>query len=145
MHADTPYCVEARHSSDRCVRLQDGRFHLVRPGPLCHLFHGSEYILASEALADVLRETCADCLDLRRTEVIQVVTGEIFGIYYEVSPHDEFTPADVGRVHASGFHAWHFHRTDLFVSPKVAETISQRGFDDISFSQEFSRFAGAVA
>ena len=145
MRSDIPQSIEARNGSYRCVRLSDGRFHLVKPGPLADLFYGGGHILASEVFAGVLRETCAHCLDLRRTELVQIATGEIFGIYYEVLPHDEFTPDDIDRVPALGFHAWHFQRAHLFVSPTVAEVIRQRGFDDLSFSPGFSRFAGAAA
>ena len=145
MQSEAPQYIEGKNSSHRCVRLRDGRFHLVRPGPLTALFYGGDHILVSEPLAAVLRDTCAHCLELHRTEIVQVASGESFGIYYEVRPHEELTPEDIDRVSASGFHAWHFRRAHLFVSPEVAERIRQRRFDDISFSPGFSRFAGALA
>jgi hypothetical protein len=145
MQSNIPQSIETRDGSYRCVRLTDGRFHLLKPGPLAHLFIGGDHILVSEKFAEVLRETCAHCLDLRRTELVQLATGEIFGIYYEVIPHDEVTPEDVDRVRASGFHVWHFGRANLFVSAAVVEQMQQRGIDGISFSPGFSRFAGAAA
>jgi hypothetical protein len=105
------------------MRLHDGRFQLFKSGPLAHLFHGGDHILVSDAFAAVLRDTCAHCLDLRRTELVQIASGETFGSYDEVIQHDEFTPDDLDTVHASGFHAWHFRRVHLFVSPEVAERI----------------------
>jgi len=109
------------------------------------MFHGGDHIIVSEPFAAVLREACVHCMDLRGTELVQVATGETFGSYFEVLAHDEFTPEDVGTVHASGLHAWHFRREHLFVSPDLAERIRQRGLDGISFSPGFSRFAGAAA
>src|SRR6266516_7432900 len=101
MRSDIPQSIEIRNGSYRCVRLSDGRFHLVKPGPLAHLYYGGDHVLASEAFAGVLRETCAHCLDLRCTELVQIATGETFGNCYEVLPHDEFTPHDADRVRAS--------------------------------------------
>jgi len=144
MKPDVPYFVETKNGSDRCVRLQDGRFHLFWPGPLTNLFYGTDHILVSEAFADVLRDVCVHCLDLRCTELVKAVTGERFGYYYEVLPYDEITPADINSVRASGCHAWHFCRRHLFVSPTVIEYIRQRGIGELSYSLGFSRFAGAA-
>lgn len=142
--SDAPLFVESRQGSGRCVRLQDERFHLIRPGPLAQLFYGNGHILVSEAFAAVLRDTCADCMELRRAEIVQVATGESFGYYYEVLPHDELVPAGVGSVKAAGCHVWHFDRSNLFVSPLVVEHIKQRGIGDLLFSPGFSRFAAAA-
>jgi hypothetical protein len=114
-------------------------------GLLGNLFYGSRYILASEALADLLRSTCASGIDLRSTELVQATNRDTFGIYYEIMPHTEITPENVKRVPATGLHAWHFHQTHLFVSPGLARVIRKQGFEDLSFSPGFSHFAGIDA
>ena len=144
MKPDAPYFVETRNGSGRCVRLQDGRFHLVRPGPLTNLFYGSDHILVSESFADSLRDLCAQCLELQRRELVQIATGERFGYYYEVLPYDEITPTNMSSLHVSGCHAWHFGRSHLFVTPTVIEHIEQRGIGELSYSLGFSRFAVAA-
>jgi hypothetical protein len=141
LQSNVPYCVEAECGADRCVRLQDGRFHIIWTGLLGNLFYGSRYILASEPFADLLRSSCASCLDLRPTELVQATHRDTFGVYYEIMPHAEVTPENVKRVSVSGLHAWHFHQTHLFVSPGLARLIRKQGFDDLSFSPGFSRFA----
>jgi hypothetical protein len=141
LQSNVPYCVEAECGADRCVRLQDGRFHIIWTGLLGNLFYGSRYILASEPFADLLRSSCASCLDLRSTELVQATNRDTIGVYYEIMPHAEVTPENVKRVSVSGLHAWHFHQTHLFVSPGLARLIRKQGFDDLSFSPGFSRFA----
>jgi hypothetical protein len=136
VHSDTPYHVEAKNSSYRCVRLADGRFHLVRPGPLAHLFYGGDHILVSEALAAVLRDTCSHCLDLRRTELVQVATGETFGIYCEVLPRDEFTPEGLDTVRSSGFHAWHFRRCIYLFHRKSQRILDSEDLMTFRFHQD---------
>jgi hypothetical protein len=84
-------------------------------------------------------------LELRRTELVQVATGKLFGTFYEVLARDEFTPQDVERVPETGACAWHFRRSHLFVSTEVAQRIQQQGFYDLTFSPAFSGFAGASA
>lgn len=126
------------------MRLSDGRFHLFADGPMAQMFYGG-HIIVSETFAAVLRDTCAHCLDLRRTELLQIATGKTLAVYYEVLPQDEITPGEVGAVRSSKFHAWHFKREHLFVSPAVAEQIRERGVGGISFSPGFSRFAGTGA
>lgn len=145
MQPNIPQSVGSRQGSFRCVRLSDGRFHLAWPGPLAHLFNGTDHILVSEDLAKVFRETCAHCLDLRRAEIVQVATGESFGIYFEVIAHDTITLETINKVCADGFHVWRFGNRHLFVTPAVADEIRKRGFDGISFSPGFSHFAAATA
>jgi len=145
LQSNVPYCVEAECGADRCARLQDGRFHLIRTGLLGNLFYGSRYILASEPFADLLRSSCDSCLDLRSTELVQATSRDTFGVYYEIMPHAEITPENVKMVSNSGLHAWHFHQTHLFVSPGLARLIRKQEFDDLSFSPGFSRFAGVEA
>lgn len=145
MQSDIPQSVGTRGGYYRCVRLKDGRFHLVKPGPIPHLFFGGDYILASERCAELLRELCAHCLDFRRTEIVQIATGEMFGTYFEVIPHDKITPESISKVSAAGFHAWRFGNKHLFVTQAVAEEIRKRGFNEITFSPGFSHFtAGEI-
>jgi hypothetical protein len=145
MESETPQHIAVKNGMQRCVLLPDGRFHLVTPGPLVDLFYGGSHILVSESLASVLREVCPHCAEFRPTELVQIATGEKFGTYYQVLPHEEFTPEDIESVRTSGPHAWHFRGAHLFVSPKVAAIIRQRGFKELSFSLAFSEFAGAEA
>jgi hypothetical protein len=145
LQPNVPYCVEAECGADRCVRLQDGRFHLMWTGLLGNLFYGSRYILASEPFADLLRSSCVSCLDLRPTELVQATNRDTLGIYYEIMPHTEISPENVKRVPTSGLHAWHFHQTHLFISPQLAQLIRKLGFNDLSFSPGFSCFAGIEA
>ena len=142
MKSDVPQHVTMREGLLRCVRLSDGRFHLVRGGQLVDLFSGGNHILVSETLASVLRTVCAHCIEFRPTELVQIAEGEKLGNYYELLPHHEFTPDD-RDVDASDFHAWHFRQGNLFVSPKVAEILQERGFQDLSFSPGFTEFAGS--
>jgi len=145
LQPNVPHCVEAECGADRCVRLQDGRFHLMWSGLLGNLFYGSRYILASEPLADFLHGACGSCLDLRPTELVQATNRDTFGIYYEIMPHAAITPENVKRVPTSGLHAWHFLQTHLFVSPPLARLLRKQGFPDLTFSPAFSRFAGVEA
>jgi hypothetical protein len=145
MQSDIPQSVGTRGGYFRCVRLRDGRFHLVKPGPIPCLLFGGDYILASESFAELLRELCSHCLDFRRTEIVQIATGEVYGSYFEVIPHDEITPESISKVSAAGFHAWCFGEKHLFVSPAVAEEIRKRGFDEVTFSAGFSHFAAGTA
>jgi hypothetical protein len=141
---ETPQHIAAKDGSFRCVRLRDGRFHLIRPGPLPHLFYGGNHILVSETFAPVFRNTCAHCVDLRCTELVQVATGETLGRYYEVQPHKEILPGNISQVQVSGYHAWHFRHGELFVSPAVVGHIIQQGIAGLSFSPGFSKFAGTA-
>src|SRR5688572_27625395 len=125
-----------------CVRLDDGRFHVVWPGRMGNLFDCGDDILVSEALAAVLRETCSHCVECRATELVQVATGERFGTVYEICPREEITPELIQKVDATGLHAWRFGRAHLFVSPKVAELIRKEAFADLVFSPGFSAFGG---
>jgi hypothetical protein len=145
MQSDMPQSVETRQGYHRCVRLADGRFHLVKPGPLAHLFYCGDSILASETFAELLREMCSHCLEFRRTEIVQIATGERFGTYFEVIANDKITPESIGKVSAVGFHAWRYGSRHLFVTPAVADEIRKRGFDEITFSPGFSDFAAAAA
>src|SRR5215204_5340808 len=142
--AYTPQHVVAKNGTRRCVRLKDGRFHLVQPGPLVPLFSGGNHIVASETFAAVLRETCAHSVDLRETEVVQLATGETFGRYYEVRPHEEIFPENINQVQVSGCHVWHFRHGELFVSPSLAELVRQRGITELIFSPSFTGFAGSA-
>jgi len=134
MQSDKPQLLETRQGYLRCVRLTDGRFHLVKPGPLSHLIYGGDFILASESFAELLRELCSHCMDFRRTEIVQIATGERFGTYFEIIPHDKITPKDIGTISAVGFHAWHYGRRNLYVTHAVADVIQKRGFDEITVS-----------
>jgi hypothetical protein len=145
MQSDIPQSVEPRDGYHRCVRLADGRFHLVKPGPLATLFYGGDSILASETFAGLLRELCSHCLDFRCAEIVQIATGERFGTYFEVLPRDKITPESIRNISAQGFHVWRYGSRHLFVTPAVAEEIQKRGFDDISFSPGFTHFAAAAA
>src|SRR5581483_1523648 len=138
MQSDVPQSVARRQGYHRCVRLADGRFHLFKPGPLAHLLYGGDFILASETFAELLRETCSHCLDFRRTEIVQIATGERFGIYFEIIPYDEIAPESIGKVSTVGFHAWRYGSSDLFVTQAVADEIQKRGFDGITFSPGFT-------
>jgi hypothetical protein len=140
--SDIPVHVGVEPGAAWCVRLDDGRFHVVRAGRMGNLFDGGGDILASEALAGVLRETCSHCVEFRRTELVQVATGERFGTFYEICPREEVTPDLIGKVDATGLHAWRFGRAHLFVSPKVAEGIQKEAFADLVFSPGFSAFGG---
>jgi hypothetical protein len=107
------------------------------------LFYGGDFILASETFAELLRELCAPCLDFRRTEIVQIATGERFGTYFEVTPHDKITPESISTVSSAGFHAWRYGSHQLFVTQAVADAIQERGFDEITFSPGFSHYAAA--
>jgi hypothetical protein len=107
---------------------------------LAPLLFGGDLIAASEAFSAVLQETCAHCLHFRRTELVQVVTGEVFGVYDEVFPKDELSPDNIPLVRAPLLHAWHFQHAYLFVSPDVAAHIRKQGFIGFSFSAGFSQF-----
>jgi hypothetical protein len=139
----TPYNVETKEGSSRCVILEDGRFHLFSSGPLTNLFSGNGNILVSEDFACVLNERCAHCIELRRTELVQIATGQVFGIYYEVKPFDEITPESITTLQVIGCRAWHFNSSYLFVSPMVMEFIKKQGITGLSFSLGFSRFVGS--
>jgi hypothetical protein len=143
MESDAPQHVTVKEGLLRCVRLPDGRFHLVRGGPLVDLFYGGNHVLLSEALASVLRAACAHCAEFRPTELVQVAKGEKLGTYYELLPRDEFTPDDIG-LDASDLHVWHFRGGHVFVSPKVAEILRERGFQNLCFSPAFRNFAGGA-
>ena len=140
--SEVPVHVGAAAGAAWCVRLEDGRFHVVRAGRMRNLFDCGGDILVSEALADVFRETCSHCVEFRTTELVQVATGESFGTVCEICPQEEITPELIGKVDVTGMRAWRFGRAHLFVSPKVAERIRKGAFADLVFSPGFSEFAG---
>src|SRR5688572_26574567 len=103
---EVPVHVGMKPGAAWCVRLDDGRFHVVRAGRMGNLFDCGNDILVSEALAAVLREACSHCVEFRPTELVQVATGESFGTFYEICPREEIAPDGIQKEDASGWHAW---------------------------------------
>ena len=141
-----PFHVWSRESAASCVRLKDGRMHVYRPGSFPDLLDGPEYILASHALADALREACGASMEVAPVEVINVATGEKKSQhYFDILPHEEVTPEAVRTVDATGKRAWHFRKSHLFVTGKVVLELQSAGFTSLQFEPGFRAFCGGVA
>src|SRR4051812_19615807 len=85
-----PFHVTSREPAASCVRLRDGRLHVISGSGFPDLLDGPEYILVSRALADVLRNVCGTSIKVVAVEVINVATGEtITQGHFDVIPHDE--------------------------------------------------------
>jgi hypothetical protein len=137
-------CSHAMNAA-RCVRLQDGRFHVFQAGSFSDLMDGPDYILLSPALAESLRRSCGSSLDIVPAQVIDVRTGRSLAQLLEVRPHEELTPETLRTVDATGSRAWHFRKSHLFVTKQVVLELQQARLGSLQFSPGFTEFAGDVA
>jgi hypothetical protein len=129
----------------QCVRLKDRRLHVWRRGNFPDLLNGPNYILARPALAKVLQTCCASSVEFAPAQVINVQTGRQLAKYYEVLPHDEVTPRTIGNVDSSGVRAWHYRKSYLYVTKRVALELQRRRFRALQYEPGFFGFCGGSA
>ena len=101
------------------VRLNDGRFHVIRRGAAPMFLRASDAILVSGPFADLLRERCASSADFVPAAVVQIVTGESWPGYFECIPHQEITPEEWRNHNIVGDRIWHCGLASLVVSPDL--------------------------
>ena len=128
-----PYSVESTDCFPMsCAKLQDGRFHVYKPGIASNLITGHEFILASEPLATIISKTCQSLVEVQPAVVIRISTGEKWPGYYELKPLQEIDSYKLPD--ASGFQVWHYDHSWLFVSPELMDEIIRSGVTNLSFS-----------
>lgn len=130
---DGPFFV---HSTDGerlgCTRWADGRFHVFERGRFTDLLW-ADYILAVPRLAAVLKQSCGTTLEIKPTQLVNVVTGHVWGEYCEVQPAEELDLQNFRDVERSGRRAWHVRENYLFVTSRVADDLIAAGFDSLTF------------
>ena len=105
------------------VRLNDGRFHVIRRGAAPMFLCASDSMLVSGPFADLLRERCASSADFVPAAVVQIATGESWPSYFECRPHHEVTPEEWRNHNIVGDRLWHWGSTSLLVSPDLIDQI----------------------
>lgn len=130
---DGPFLVR---SSDgdvlRCTRWKDGRFHVFERGPLAELLD-ADFILAIPPLARAIQDACGADIRVTPTQLMNVVTGRIWGDYYEIRPADELVLKRLLTVDRSGRRAWHIGGKHLLVTGLVAAELKAAGFRSLDF------------
>ena len=129
----------------QCYRLKDGRLHLPRRGGFAHLLDGSGYILASPQLAEVLRPACGGALTMVPAQVIDLRTEMKLADYFDVLAPEEVTPETISTINVSGRRAWHFNRSNLFVTKEVVVELLRARIPHLQFTPGFGEFCGAAA
>ena len=127
-----PWLLTSREwNTMRCLKLQDGRFHVYKRGITSSLIEGYEFILASRPLATLIKETCQSLVEVQPVVVMNIATGEEWPDYFELDPLQWIRYPELPD--ASGYQVWHFRRSTLFVSPVLKDEITRSGIADLEF------------
>jgi hypothetical protein len=120
--------------------LSDGAFRFLRFGQISDLFCGPDFILASLDFAAELARLEVGGLSVTS---VKLQAGALCQIdLVELHLNEEITPENISSVDASGTRAWHFRKSNLFVSSLVAAALAERPVGSkLDFSPGFSAFA----
>ena len=125
----------------RCMRLQDGRFHVFESGEPAVLLTGSDFILAQDPILSILKKLCANKAEFKDATVMQTVKETTWSGYCEIIPHEEILPDTIDCIDYSGFNLWRYGRGNLFVSLAVKNELLNSNIKGVSFTPGFSGFA----
>jgi hypothetical protein len=118
-----------------CVRMKDGRFHVFQRGEYRDLLCGSDFILASPRMANVLERCCGEEMRLVPTQLVNAATDTKLADYCEVLPLVEVTTNTIRQLDATGYHVWHYRRQFLVVTKAVAVEFLNSGVSQLHFEK----------
>jgi hypothetical protein len=120
-------------------RLKDGRFQIVRDGPLPDLMTGHRYILASDGLLATLLEFGAE-VTATPAILYHPVSRVESGGYQELHVARGVEPLTAAAMASQGGSLWVYNERHLFVSAALRRRLAER-FRELTFSEGFSEFA----
>jgi hypothetical protein len=124
------------------IRMTETTLHKVRHGSIPPISSGTDHIVVSEQIANLLRGFSSDGSQFIPVSILDVTTGVTLAEHFEVLPHFEIQSSDIFIAPHRGTHMWHYAHRQLFVSGSLRAEIERLKPGEFDFSQGFSNFAG---
>jgi hypothetical protein len=138
-----PFFMSCNLPSVGLYHLDDGRFQLIKDGPIAPFMYGPDYFLITRELANLLEE-----LDIPRVHFEPAVIWDR-GINQEHRTHVRlvvsqwFSVDQIKDLDLDGYRLLTLGDEYLFVSPTLKEKLDASDFKYLCFSEGLSEFACA--
>lgn len=137
-----PYSVALNATNAvNLYKLDDGRFQLVSNGNLYSFLEGHDYILIDSELADFLNSLNIPEIEFKDAVLWDREADKENKDFKELIVKNSFHSEDFEDFKLEGLQMYLYNGRNLFVSPKLKETLGKFKHNYFSFGEGFELFA----
>ncbi|MFG6485638.1 hypothetical protein ACG04R_03080 [Roseateles sp. BYS78W] len=136
-----PFLLTCSEPAVGLYELADGRFQLIKQGPIAPLMTGYRHLLVESSLAEFLQ-----CLPIERVRYEPAVlvnrgTGEEHRTHSRIVVSQFFRPDDLRDIPLEGMRILTMNDEYFFVTAELKNALEASPFQYLQFSEGLSNFA----
>ena len=139
-----PYLITSTEDSVPLFELEDGRFQMLKSGPIAEFASGYQYLLLGRILSKYFKSLDVPQVTYQPVVIMNRVTGEQIRSHTRVFVHRTIRQDEIKSLSLEGRHLLVMNGEHFFVSPTLKFALEANEFPYLQFTEGLSAFASAA-